>query len=357
MRSSFRPENPKSHTSVARIADDWYVACRSRDLRSSPRAVTILGIPIVLFRTKAGEAAALIDRCPHRNVPLSAGRVTGERLQCAYHGWEFEKGGACACIPGLATDLDSKGKSAEAFPVREQQDFVWVFATPGGVPGREPFRFPYTGEKGYFHSIQEREVDASVHATAENALDVPHTAYLHGGLFRSSKGRRTTIDVVVTRSAGSVSAEYVGEPRPKGIAARIFAPGGGTVQHVDRFILPSIAQVEYRLGAETQFCVTNALTPVTDFHTRLTIMVSVRLPFPAWLVTPVVRPFLLKIFRQDAKMLALQTATIGTFGGEQFISTQNDVLGPHISRLMKQAEQGEREPAGPTLVRNLRMIV
>ena len=65
-------------SSAARILDDWYVACFSTELSKKPLARVVCGVPLVLFRTAGGEAAALLDRCPHRNVPLSIGRVQGE---------------------------------------------------------------------------------------------------------------------------------------------------------------------------------------------------------------------------------------------------------------------------------------
>jgi pyruvate oxidase len=37
-----------------------------------------------------GRYGALDDRCPHRDWPLSTGRVEGGRLQCAQHGWVFD---------------------------------------------------------------------------------------------------------------------------------------------------------------------------------------------------------------------------------------------------------------------------
>src|SRR5206468_4349675 len=97
-------------------------------------------------------------------------------------------------------------------------------------------------------------------ATAENILDVPHTAFLHRGLFRGGSAHRIT--AVVRRRTDRVEVEYVGEPRPGGLLGRILAPRGGTVTHFDRFILPSVAQVEYRLGERSHLVITNVLTPV-----------------------------------------------------------------------------------------------
>jgi hypothetical protein len=143
------------------------------------------------------------------------------------------------------------------------------------------------------------------------------------------------------RWADRCEAEYVGEPRPQGLAARLLSPGGGQVEHFDRFFLPSIAQVEYRLGDDTHFCVTSMCTPVSDFYTVLHAIVSFRLRrVPGWLIKPLLEPVGRAIFAQDARMLKLQTDNLRRFGGEQFVSTEIDVLGPHIWRLMRQAERG-----------------
>jgi phenylpropionate dioxygenase-like ring-hydroxylating dioxygenase large terminal subunit len=69
------PPSTKGHVSVARPTRWWYVACRSSELRRRPLACTLLGTPLVLFRGEHERPAALLDRCPHRNVPLSLGRV------------------------------------------------------------------------------------------------------------------------------------------------------------------------------------------------------------------------------------------------------------------------------------------
>jgi len=340
------PPPTKGQTSVARVADDWYVVGRSRDLRRRPRAARLLGQPLVLFRDGAGEPAALLDRCPHRNVPLSLGRVADGELECRYHGWRFDGRGTCRRVPGLCDgdEAAARGRAAPAYPTREQDGFVWVYATPDVEPAREPYRFPYLDAPGYTTVRQVVEAEGSLHAVAENALDVPHTAFLHQGLFRGT-GTTNRVEVVVRRWHDRVEAEYVGEPRPEGLAAWLLAPGGGEVRHHDRFFLPGVAQVEYRLGERSHFCVTTALTPLEDFRTRLFAVISFKLGWiPGWLVTPFLKPIGKKIFAQDAVMLAHQTAQVRRFGGEQFTSTEVDALGPAILRLLRSAERGDREP-------------
>jgi phenylpropionate dioxygenase-like ring-hydroxylating dioxygenase large terminal subunit len=334
---------PKGHHSVVRLADQWFIACESRALRDRPRAATVQDVPLVLFRDAGGRPGALEDRCPHRNAPLTAGRVRDGELECAYHGWRFDVRGACVAVPGLAGPPEARATRASAFACVESDGFVWVFSTPGAEPARPPPCFPHVDEPGWSTVRRTYEVRATMLAAIENVLDVPHTAFLHGGLFRTAKKERE-IEVVVRRYGDRAEAEFLGEPRPKGLAARLLAPGGGVVTHFDRFLLPSLAQVEYRLGPRSHLVATTAMTPLDAFRTRFHSVVTFRLPLPGWLVAPFVAPVAAAIFRQDARILRLVTDNVQRFGGERFATTELDVLGPQIWRLLKQAERGEVPP-------------
>jgi hypothetical protein len=150
----------------------------------------------------------------------------------------------------------------------------------------------------------------------------------------------------VRRSAEAVEAEYIGEPRPSGIAGRLLAPQGGTVKHVDRFLLPSIAQVEYALGDSSHVVINNLLTPLSDFVTSMHAIVTFRLPLASALVGRILEPLAKRIVHQDAVILREQTRNVRRFGGERFVSTDVDILGGHILRLLRQAERGEAGAPG-----------
>lgn len=324
----------------------WFVLARSAEVGARPVVRHLWGRPIALFRTPKG-VGALVDRCPHRNVPLSHGDVVDDTIRCSYHGWRFTADGRCAAIPGR---LDAPGAAhrALAHGVVEQQGFVWVWGVPDEQPEGEPFRFRLADDPSYATVRRVVEAEASLHAAAENALDVPHTAFLHGGLFRTDRTARQPITCVVERHADHVECEYVGEARPTGIVGWLLSPSGGTVVHHDRFYLPSIVEVEYRIGTENHILVNAALTPVDAFRTRLFAVVSLRSRIPAWILRPVVTPVALRIFRQDSVVLAKQTATMQVFGEQRFVSTDIDLLGPHILKLLQRAERGETpERAAP----------
>lgn len=358
-----RPPPAKSPSSVVKIEDDWYVVCTSSELKKKPLSVTLLGTPLVVYRTRHG-IGALLDRCPHRNVPLSLGRVTDDRLECGYHGWQFDAEGVCRHIPCLIGDPEAKARRVPSYAAKEQDGHVWVYGKPDTVPAREPYRFPFYDDERYTQVGHQILLEGSVHAAAENALDVPHTAYLHGGLFRSPNSARSNeIDVVIKRWHDGCEAEYIGEPAPKGLLGRLLAPKGGLVEHYDRFFLPSITQVEYRLGDDAHLVVSAALTPVSDFVTHLYGMAAFRLPLP--IPTKVLKralglalkPIAVVVLKQDARMLKTQTEAIKRFGGEQLISTEVDVLGPHILRLLKDAEKGKRSQGAEPYERRIKMRV
>src|SRR5262245_52434206 len=144
------PQATKGHVAVSRPVLWWYGACRSADLLRRPLARTLLGMPLVLFRDDGGRPAALLDRCPHRNVPLSLGRVLSSgRLECAYHGWQLDGSGRCRTVPGLCDEGEAAGRRAPAFAAQDRDGFVWVFATPDVEPVGEPLSLPFRAAPGY----------------------------------------------------------------------------------------------------------------------------------------------------------------------------------------------------------------
>ena len=328
----------------------WYVVARSKEVKSKPLRVELWDKPFVLFRGPNGELSALLDRCPHRNVPLSGGRVD-ERgcLECPYHGWTFDDAGSCVAIPGRVLPLAPRERFAvPRFPVREDHGLIWLCPSELGALS-EPFPVPHLDDARYTHVIREVEADASLYSVIENALDVPHTAVLHRGLFRGSE--RNRVQARVERFDDRVVTEYIGEPPPRGLLARLLSIGGDraalTVQHWDRFFLPSVLQVEYRLGERTHFVITGLCSPVSRHKTRLFAVASFRTPLPGKLLALLLEPVGRLVFSQDARLLKKQTQNILAFGGEHFVSTELDAVGPPLFRVIQAAARREKEGLSP----------
>jgi len=121
----------------------WYPVAQSEELAADkPIGTHCLNEDLVLFRDKQGTPGVLYDRCPHRYVKLSSGRVLDGQLQCAYHGLRYDRGGACTLIP-WETDADAgqlfKAR-ARSYPCVELGGYVWAYI---GDPDRfVHFRLP-----------------------------------------------------------------------------------------------------------------------------------------------------------------------------------------------------------------------
>jgi len=108
-------------------ANRWYMIAKASDIREQPIGREIWRQPVVLFRNQHGALHALEDRCAHRLVRLSHGRVTGGKIECAYHGWQFSGEGRCVHVPHLPTNNSLPNCRIRSFPVLEKHGFVWIF--------------------------------------------------------------------------------------------------------------------------------------------------------------------------------------------------------------------------------------
>ena len=196
--------------SVAHITNAWYVMCESQELGDAPLARKLYGTPLVVFRGQGGKPGVLLDRCAHRNVPLSGGEVQDCRLQCPYHGWQYDEAGDCKRIPGLLGGAELPRRAVPSYAAVEQDGYIWAYATPGVEPKGSPYRVLGLDKPGYTSVRRVVEAEATLHATIENALDVPHTAFLHKGLFRGT-GSTNIITAIVTRDATSVTIRWYRE--------------------------------------------------------------------------------------------------------------------------------------------------
>jgi phenylpropionate dioxygenase-like ring-hydroxylating dioxygenase large terminal subunit len=69
------------------------------------------------------------DICPHRGMPLSFGRMEGDCVECAYHGWRFDQAGRCRGIPALveSSSIQVEKIGITTYACRERDGYVWVF--------------------------------------------------------------------------------------------------------------------------------------------------------------------------------------------------------------------------------------
>ena len=59
------------------------------------------GEEIAIFHTATGDVYALVNKCPHKQGPLSQGIVFGETVACPLHNWSIGLADGCAKSPDV----------------------------------------------------------------------------------------------------------------------------------------------------------------------------------------------------------------------------------------------------------------
>ena len=208
----------------------WYVAATDTEVERKPLGRIILGEPIVFYRLEDGTPVALEDRCAHRHLPLSMGKLVGDTLQCHYHGLRYDKTGTCVRVPGQ--DMIPRSARVRSYPVVERYHWLWIWmgdpalADPAKITDYHWLDDPNWGAKGqYLH------VKCNWQLVVDNLLDLTHLAFVHETTIGNSalvdqaqvKVQRTQDNVTVTRW-------IIDAPPPP-----TFVKAGGFTSNVDRW--------------------------------------------------------------------------------------------------------------------------
>jgi phenylpropionate dioxygenase-like ring-hydroxylating dioxygenase large terminal subunit len=338
------------------LHENWYVAALSRQVTSKkPYAATVMEEPLVLFRDSEGRASALLDRCLHRNAPLSKGALFNGCIGCPYHGWTYNGHGELVIVPSEAQEAKPRaGLSVERFPTVERDGLVWVYmGTPDQAAERDPFRLPHAGDPAWSSYMMLTEFDGDVTDLVENFMDVPHTEFVHAGWFRKASNAKP-VEVTVERTADAVHVEYFKPDDSIGFANWLLNPDRRPMTHTDRFFMPNVTRVDYMWGERRGFVITSQITPVTPMkalvYTAITFRFGIfnalaRLALPAYTRT---------VIQQDVRIMTMQTSNLGRFGGRHFHGTTADTIHRAIESLREYAAGGERGHAPEPSMERLR---
>ncbi|MFD8568856.1 Rieske 2Fe-2S domain-containing protein [Streptomyces sp. NPDC059639] len=193
--------NPSAGPAFAR--DQWYVAAWSSEVGRELLGRTVLGEPLALYRTEAGEPVVLADRCVHRRFPLSASGLDGDRIVCGYHGFTYDTTGTCVFVPGQKRV--PRTARVSSYPVAEVDSMVWVWIGDPGLadPDTVP-RAPHLAADGWVTVRGMEPIDADYGLLVDNLLDLSHETYLHGGYIGTPEVAETPITTEVDEAAGIV---------------------------------------------------------------------------------------------------------------------------------------------------------
>jgi len=328
----------------------WYVVANADELK--PGMVLrrkVLGEWLAVFRGEDGNAAALQDRCMHRNAPLSKGLVVVNNLRCPYHGWEYDCDGQVQAIPSEGDDFKcTRGRRTKSFAVREQDGFVYTCLDAEAAKTTEPFAMPHHGDAGWRHIRLVNRFANNVTNCAENFIDIPHTVFVHTGVFRTA--RKQKIIANIRRTDGNVLVEYKNETSNLGWFSWFLNPKGDEFVHRDNFFMPNVTSVEYDFGGEGKnkraLFITSQSVPCEDDDTL--VYTDLTYNFGIW--TPLARPILKYqgqyVIDQDIVALAEQMEIIKKYG-EKFANTAADVIHVFVESIRDAIADGKDPKALP----------
>jgi phenylpropionate dioxygenase-like ring-hydroxylating dioxygenase large terminal subunit len=220
----------------------WHPVALSTDVANKPVAVQLLGEAVVLWRDAQGALHAWADKCPHRGAKLSMGRIEvdaqgASRLECAYHGWQFDGAGHCALVPALPAFTPPPAHCAKTYSAYEAYGLVWVqldaaqtklpaFAADGDAQLRKVFCGPY-------------DVATSAPRVVENFLDMAHFGFVHEGLL-GARDTTAQADYAVERTTHGIRATGCRARQPR---SNVNASEGTDVSYTYEVVSPFCAQL------------------------------------------------------------------------------------------------------------------
>jgi len=163
------------------IPNQWYVVLSSSEVRDAPIGVTRMAEKLVFWRDQAGKLSCLRDRCVHRGVELSKGRVVSNgQLQCPFHGFEYDPSGRVSKIPANGQDAPVPERFAvQGYPTHEAHDWIWIWWGEYPPVHLEPPRFFDDIDDGFAYGQARDPWEAHYSRVIENQLDVVHLPFVH----------------------------------------------------------------------------------------------------------------------------------------------------------------------------------
>ncbi|MFE7420271.1 Rieske 2Fe-2S domain-containing protein [Rhodococcus sp. NPDC057529] len=247
----------------------WHPLTTSDKVVEQPRRFTLLDDYVVAYRDADG-VAAFRDLCIHRGAALSLGWVRDGKLVCPYHGWQYDRSGACVRIPSRPADAPIP-PSAKAFRyhVQERYGLVWVaIADPQyGVPDFPGDIFDLPEWKSFMSYNEVWTTSAS--RAVENFMDFSHFPYVHEGLLGTEDNAEIAPYTVEKREDGL--HYWLEQEEPSDLYG---ADGTQLVRYEYTLVVPfTIHLKKIELGTGRETFITQFTSPQTATTTELFVYI------------------------------------------------------------------------------------
>lgn len=245
------------------FANVWTIVGTTRDLRpGTPLPLQVAGERLVLLRDADGRARALVDRCPHRGVKLSLGKVKDGCIECPFHGWTFAGDGRNCQVP-WNPDAKLERLGATPVPARERGGLLWLYTAPGLEAPSEPAVPDVLERPGVVTTATALTWNVHWTRAMENMLDWPHLPFVHAGTIGRDLKKRVR--------AGA-RMDIFWEDRPWGAHTTSTIDGKPQEGALD-FRAPNAMHLHIPTGKRT-LGLMSACVPIDDASTRMLLITA-----------------------------------------------------------------------------------
>jgi phenylpropionate dioxygenase-like ring-hydroxylating dioxygenase large terminal subunit len=161
------------------IYNQWYVILESKELKKNkPLRVIRFNERLSLWRDENNDVCCISDKCCHRGVSLSCGRIVNGKLECPFHGFLYDKSGKVKVIPANGKNRPvPENMKVPAYETFEGYGFIWLWWGEKDKISEEPFFFKELNDFSYSSLKDHWNVHYS--RAIENQLDVVHLPFVH----------------------------------------------------------------------------------------------------------------------------------------------------------------------------------
>jgi phenylpropionate dioxygenase-like ring-hydroxylating dioxygenase large terminal subunit len=333
------------------IRNCWYVAGWGAEVGRKMLSRRILGRQIVLYRTADGAPIALHDRCPHRSMPLSRGRLEDNQVRCGYHGLRFDTSGNCTEAPALGRPLQAM--TVPAYHLKERGPLLWLWLGKGEADEATIPNTEWLCDGCWSYGYGSMTLSSNYVGLHENLLDLTHFTFLHPGNIGTPEYARAPAQVTVEGNVVRIE-RYVADSAVPGIYASTgMADSRISRRTVSEFSSPGIhaACVELKpLAAEPggrdlfRVRITHFVTPQDLHSTHYFFTIARDFAQQDESATERMRSDALRAFAQDAE--ALEAIAENQALDPAFVekSMRSDQAGVTMRRILKRLADAEASP-------------